>query len=234
MKIKISLIVLVTGFICYCGLLVGQSGLFKQAAIDRQQNCILLQNTVEVEKTTIAPAAETEKPANNVGNLPLVGADQGPAKTFIIGAADPCTENPETGYKLQLQLSTKGAAIKTATFSNGDIDGDRKGDGFDNGDHKNPQPLQLLSPAKSNRGQVLSLANTDFILDQEILLSLNQLQWQIAELQNDQPDKQRAVFEAIIKNKEPLVTGIDGVKAIEIAMAAVTSAESGKVITIDS
>jgi UDP-N-acetylglucosamine 3-dehydrogenase len=63
-----------------------------------------------------------------------------------------------------------------------------------------------------------------------------QNQLKTIELQKKEPLKNEIFdfVEAIIKNKEPLVTGIDGVKAIEIAEAAVTSAESGKVITIDS
>jgi UDP-N-acetylglucosamine 3-dehydrogenase len=40
--------------------------------------------------------------------------------------------------------------------------------------------------------------------------------------------------DAITNGKKPLVTGYDGVKAVEIAEAAVESAETGKVISVDS
>jgi UDP-N-acetylglucosamine 3-dehydrogenase len=56
------------------------------------------------------------------------------------------------------------------------------------------------------------------------------------ELQKKEPLKNEIFdfVDAITKNKKPLVTGYDGVKAVEIAEAAVTSAKIGKVISIDS
>ena len=57
---------------------------------------------------------------------------------------DPKTEDANTGFKYQLELSSKGAAIRKVTFSNGpDMQG--KATGFDDRDHKNPQPLEILS-----------------------------------------------------------------------------------------
>lgn len=63
-----------------------------------------------------------------------------------------------------------------------------------------------------------------------------QNQIKMMELQKKEPLKNEIFdfVDAIIKNKKPLVTGYDGVKAIEIAEAAVKSAEIGKVINVDS
>ncbi len=73
--------------------------------------------------------------------------------------------------------------------------------------------------------------DTDNLYD----LSL-QHQMKIMELQKKEPLKNEIsdFANAINKNKKPLVTGYDGVKAVEIAEAAVQSSKTGKVIGIDS
>ena len=98
MKIKITLIVLVIGFVSYCGFLVSKTCLFKNSCSAGQEKLILLQNTDEVQTPAFTAPQTTEEPNQQPvaePNLPLLGADHGPEKTFIIGAADPCTENPK-------------------------------------------------------------------------------------------------------------------------------------------
>lgn len=73
--------------------------------------------------------------------------------------------------------------------------------------------------------------DTDNLYD----LSL-QHQIKMMELQKKEPLKNEIsdFANAINKNKKPLVTGYDGVKAVEIAEAAVQSSKTGKVVSIDS
>jgi YidC/Oxa1 family membrane protein insertase len=186
-------------FVVLCGLLVVESGFFYGA----ENRPVLLQQTTTTEtpgtvNTPDAGPAETAETSRlQVDRSVSFNADNAPAKNIIIGAADPNTEDPETGFKFQLDLSTKGAAILKATFS----DGNDKG--FNNRDYKNPQPLQIISPMQDIRGnEILAMANREFILvDYEQQLLLQNLQWQSSDVNNLPDGSQSVSFEALIKNK---------------------------------
>jgi YidC/Oxa1 family membrane protein insertase len=184
-------------FVVLCGWMVVKSGVFECLGTNSGP-CILLQNTPENQNrpTTNAPAEEPPKIAAD--NSVIYGADGGQAKTIILGAKDPNTENANTGFKFQLELSSKGAAIKKATFSNGP-DTQGKTTGFNNRDYKNPQPLEILSPA----GDVFSMANTNFqnddLVQQKLAIPLQKLNWNSFGVEKADDGSQTARFEAIIK-----------------------------------
>jgi len=157
------------------------------------QPCILLQqatdNEIPAEKNL--PASRDERlEAVDSSTFEAVG---GSAKIISLGST-----NPESGFKYQLELSTKGAAIERAIFSE-----------FDDRDYKNPQPLVILSPVKLGDGaEILSMSNGEFVFVQKKLqLSLQYLQWESSGKEITKDGSQTAQFEAAIKtsNGEPVV-----------------------------
>ena len=193
------LVLIVVGFVVFCGWLVAESGPnFRWHSSNKcsaAQPCILLQNTTgETDDTVNAPA---EKNAQlKAADFTVLEAVGGSAETVILGAADPETEDPDTGFKLQLELSSKGAAIRKATFSNGNDNG------FDDREYKDPQPLVILSPVKLiDDREILSMANREFIfVQQRQQLRLHELHWISFDVEEDYYDgSQMARFEAIIK-----------------------------------
>jgi YidC/Oxa1 family membrane protein insertase len=142
-------------------------------------------------------------------DFPALGADHAPVRSVILGASEPKTENADTGFKFQLELSSKGAAIRKATFSNG-FDSRGKATGFDDRDYKDPQPLEILSPVKRASGsEILSMTNRELIfVEQQLQLRLDELHWRSYGVERDYDGSQTARFEAIIKNEntgEPVV-----------------------------
>ncbi len=115
------------------------------------------------------------------------------ARTVILGSTD-----KQTGYKFQLELTSKAAAIERATFSE-----------FDDRDPDDPQPLVILSPVYQPNGSVVrSMANTDFVfVEHKLQLGLNKLNWKSFGVQTDIDGSQLARFEVIIKtlNDKPVV-----------------------------
>jgi len=196
------LILTVAGFCLFCGWLVVEAGLFDGLA-RRCGPCTLLAKTIAGEASDAndvndAPVEET--PKLKADESISFGADDAEAMTVILGAGDPNTEDPETGYKFQLELSSKGAAIHKATFTNGN------GNGFDDRDPTNPQPLVVISPVKTSAGEeILAMANTSFVLadygEKGLGLPLDRLQWKSGGVENAQDGSQTARFEAIIKVK---------------------------------
>ncbi|MCK5472498.1 MAG: YidC/Oxa1 family insertase periplasmic-domain containing protein, partial [Planctomycetes bacterium] len=111
-------------------------------------------------------------------------ADDAPAKIITLGSTD-----PESGFEFQLRLTSKGAAIENAVFAN-----------FDNCDAQNLQPLMILSPVSEG---VFSMANREFVFVKEQLqLPLHRLNWKSFPVEKGADGSQKAIFEAVIKNKE--------------------------------
>ncbi|MBN2269411.1 MAG: YidC/Oxa1 family insertase periplasmic-domain containing protein [Sedimentisphaerales bacterium] len=197
---KRVLIVTIIGFCLFCGLLVVESGLF-DASIRRCGPCVLLQSTtgeeqVQADDANEAPV-EKEQPAK-LGAPPGFRADDAEPAIVILGAEDPNSEDPETGYKFRLELSSKGAAMQKATFTNGN------GNGFDDRDPKNPKPLVVFSPVRTqNAGEIMAMANTSFVLadygEKGLALPLDRLLWKSAGAEKGEDGSQLASFEAIIK-----------------------------------
>jgi YidC/Oxa1 family membrane protein insertase len=181
------LILVVAGFCLLCGGLVIESGLFDNPS-SVERGCILLQN-VAADQQAETPNLPVSNNEQLKSAAPVAfGADNAPAETITLGSTD-----PNTGYRFQLQLSTKGAAIRKATFSK-----------YKDRNYKNPQPLVIISPVQELDGsEVMAMANTNFILaEQQLQLPLNKLDWKSFGVETAADGSQTARFEAIIKRKE--------------------------------
>jgi len=198
MNARAVLTFIVVGFAVLCGFLIADSGLFKT---DRQgtEPLILLQQTTEQERGAAEESAAAQQPQLKAALAPVFSADPWAVRTITIGAADPNTENADTDFKFQLELTSKGAAIRKATFSNGpDYQGEPTG--FDDRDPKAPKPLVILSPVNNT---VMSMANGKLIfLEQQLSLDLDRLHWRSFDVAGTDDESQTARFEAIIKNQK--------------------------------
>ncbi|MBN2181428.1 MAG: YidC/Oxa1 family insertase periplasmic-domain containing protein [Sedimentisphaerales bacterium] len=192
-------------FVVCCVLLIAKSIIFWNSP-QRKISPILLQEatTTDIPAMTDEPEAEDANTPENsrmqADNSVSFGADHAEDKKINLGAKDPNTEDPKTGFKYRVELSSKGAAIYNATFS---YDKENK-TGFGNRDKNNPLPLEVIKPAKDRNGrEILAMANTDFeLLNYKKILPLKDLFWQSSDV-NTQPDgSQSARFEAIIKNEQ--------------------------------
>ena len=207
-KFLTGLTLVVVGFVVLCSVLVIESGLFASSSAGRQAPCILLQQTTGGENNQT-----TKPPASKNASLQAVEAVRfdaydAEAKTVVLGAEDPNTEDPKTGFKFQLELSSKGAGIKKATFSDGN------GKGFDDRDYKNPRPLVILSPVGS---ELMSMANRAFVfVPQKLLLSLDRLHWESFDVVKGADGSQTTRFEAVIKTSagQPVIKLVKTYKVV--------------------
>ena len=101
--------------------------------------------------------------------------------------------DPASGFKFQLELNSKGAAISKATFSE-----------FDDRDYKDPQPLAILSPVQLPDGsKVEAMANRQLVfVQQQLQLPLDRLHWKSYGVEKDYDGSQTARFETVIKVKD--------------------------------
>ena len=191
MNFRIILVLILVCFCLFCGLLVFQSGLFESCRTKGGAPCILLQ------QETMNPSNLTEPPDSpdeslEASDFTALTADNAPAGSVTLGSTD-----PKSGFKFQLDLSTKGAGIERATFS-----------GFDDRDYKDPQPLEILTPVRLSAGEILSMANANFVfVNQKLQLPLNKLHWKSQDVEKAYDGSQAARFEAIIKTSagEPII-----------------------------
>ena len=195
MNFKIILTVVVLVFCLFCGALVIQSGLF--AHCSGQSGCILLQNAAaNVSDDANAPAmsAGEMKPPGAV----TYTAENAPFEIVTLGSKD-----SKSGYNFELELSSKGAAVRSATFS-----------GFDDRNYNDPKPLRILSPVDLGAGyEVLSLANTNFIfVERQIQLPLGRLNWQQVSVDTASDGTQTSRWQAEIKTS----AGESAVRLIKI------------------
>lgn len=184
------LTLVVAGFCLFCGWLVVESGFFDDSS-QTGRSIILLQNVaaneeVETPNVTVSNSEQLEA----VDSITF-GADNAKPKTITLGSVD-----PKSGYKYQLELSSKGAAIRQAAFSE-----------FDDRDYKNPQPLVIISPIHERDGsEVLAMANTGFqndvLIQQKRALPLQKLHWKSFYAETADDGSQTARFEAIIKRED--------------------------------
>jgi YidC/Oxa1 family membrane protein insertase len=205
MNFRIVLALVVVVFVVFCGWLVVESGpdcrFCGNAKGPVEQSCILLQKSMANEKDETEGVPGGENGRLEAADFTTFSADNAPAKTVMLGAADPKTEDHETGYRVQYELISKGAAIRKATFSNGLHNG--RPSGFDDRDHKDPQPLVILSPvSQADGGEILSMANKGFqndaLIDQKLELRLQDLHWKSYGVEKVK-GSQTARFEATIK-----------------------------------
>jgi len=207
------MILVVAGFCLFCGWLVVESGFLEDSSQTRP-GLILLQNVAVDQEAEIPNVTASDNEPSEVVDSVTFGADNAPARTVILGATDPNTENADTGFKFHLELSSKGAAIRRAIFSNGP-DSRGRASGFDDRDYKNPQPLVIISPIQERDGsEVLAMANTNFVfVQQELQLPLNKLDWKSFDAETADDGSRTARFEAIIKRED---TGQPALKLTKI------------------
>ncbi len=187
MKTALTLIVVI--YVLFCGWLVVETGLF-DGSVRGGGPCILLQQTTPPEAPSLGGPAEPEGTQLQAAKGVTLGADNAAATTVTLGSVD-----PKSGYKYALKLDSRGASVRTATFSQ-----------FDNRDRKDPKPLVLISPVENGGGEVLAMANRSFVFDElGLQLPLDRLHWKILD---DQTEADTASFEAILKNEvtgEPVI-----------------------------
>ncbi len=185
---KVILTSIVVAFVVFCGWLIIESGFFERSS-QVEPGCILLQNVADNYKPETEDTAVPDSQEMKDTETTALSADHAPAKTIRIGSAD-----PKSDYKFQLELSSKGAAIRKVTFNF---------DEFDNRNHKNPKPLVFISPVKEKDGsEILAMANTDLVfVEQQLQLPLNKLHWKSFEPENHEDGSQTVQFEATIKNE---------------------------------
>jgi len=192
MSLRTVFILVITGFCFFCGLLVVESGVLRTCS-SNGKGCILLQQTADVQ--TPAPAAEPNPPVAAPAPAPSTPQFQ-PANQDIGAIGGDRTDvnvpigstDPASGFKYQLVLDSKGAAIRTATFSEFD---DRKTEAH--------QPLTFLSPVTVEGRTTLSMANAEFtLLDRGRRLRLDQLDWKVLGTQKLDDGGEAVSFEATI------------------------------------
>jgi YidC/Oxa1 family membrane protein insertase len=145
--------------------------------------------------SAVEEAPVPEAPAIKAAETIRFGATNAPAKNVMLGSVD-----PKSGFNFRVELSSKGAAIRKAVFSE-----------FTDCDYKNPQPLTILSPVQEKDGsEVLTMSNGSFVfVGPKQQLPLDKLHWQTFDVETSPDSSQTVRFETIIKNED---TGQPAVK----------------------
>ncbi|MFA5424125.1 MAG: YidC/Oxa1 family insertase periplasmic-domain containing protein [Phycisphaerae bacterium] len=205
MKSKRIYAFLLIGYLLLCGYLVLDSGI-----IAKRNPLVLLRQTTEVNQPQLISAPDANESAVQDANSQNTETlkprqkfqftiDNSTPQSFTIGADDPNTEDPavDTNFKLQIELTNKGAGIKTVTFSDGNDNG------FNNRNSKDPKPFVLLAPVKLPNGrEIYSMASGDMVLpDYGVKLPLEKLNWQFAGIETADDGCEKATFIAEIKDK---------------------------------
>ena len=192
---------LVTCFVVFCGFLVAESGLFSESPTADKPACILLQQSTTENKSLPIKAPADRNERLESADPATFYVEDAPARTVRLGAADPNTENHKTGFACQFELTSKGAAIRKATFSNG-TDSEGNATGFDDRNPKDRRPLVILSPARrTDGGEILSMANADLVfVQQQLRLKPDQWHWKSYGVETEPNGTQTARFEATIKD----------------------------------
>jgi YidC/Oxa1 family membrane protein insertase len=201
MKFRRFFTFLLIAYLLWCTYLILESGLFSKTSA-RNGPLILLQQTEPDEQKLLSPQTNQQPPEEPpaVTRQASFNIENSTQQSFIIGAEDPNTVNPdiETNFKLQVELINKGAGIRKVTFSDG------QGKGFSNRNPKNPEPYVLLSPVKSANGQEhYSMASGALALPQyNVQLPLNMLNWECVGVETAPDGCEKATFIADIKDAD--------------------------------
>ena len=167
---------LLVGFCLLCAGLVIQSAVIRPAPGSNKRALLLLQQTTDVnnEPAAIAPAPAPAPASPQLQAAPeeSYNAVGGPAETVTVGSFD-----PESPFKFQLELDSRGAAIRKAIFSE-----------YNDRDPENPQPLAFLSPVQIGAGQRS--------------LNLSRLSWKTLGVTTDGQGASVVSFEATITDSQ--------------------------------
>jgi len=190
---KHFLSIFVVVFCLFCAALVVESGVLG-GLWQVCGPCVLLQKA-EGEAAGVPGdgndvVAEKEAAKIAAGDYPDFDAVGGPQKDLVLGSTD-----PESGYKYRLEMTSRGAAIRRAVFSE-----------FDNRDPDDPQPLKIISEMPLGEEEVLSMSLADFRLfvdpTSELMrpFPLERMSWETFEGQTGSDGSQSVRFEATIKD----------------------------------
>ncbi len=182
-------------FVIYCGVLVVESGMFANASKTVKYPILIQQttgtDTLETSDVNSAPqaglSAGSENARPQIDESVSFSAEPGEVNNITIGSND-----KDSGYKYQIELSPRGASIRRATFSE-----------FDDRSHGAPVPLDIIMPAaRSNNTEVLAMSNMEFMFpDYKKQLRLEDLYWQSFGPDTFEDGSVRVRFEAIIYEK---------------------------------
>ncbi len=193
MSLRTIFILVIAGFCLLCGGLVLESGVlqvFRSPTADAGVAPPQQTTDVQVPATSPEPNAPAVKPTpEQMPQLRPAGEDFGAVGGAAADVNVPVgSVDPASGFKYQLVLDSKGAAIRTATFSE-----------FDDRTTETPKPLTFLSPVSSNGQKVLSMTNGEFtLIDQSRRLRLDRLDWKSLGVQKLDDGGESASFEATI------------------------------------
>ena len=191
MKRLLSMVVL--AFVAFCAWLVVD--LLRHGNCPTHGPCILLQQTVPTPPPT-QPALQQAQTTPAVGPIAssytVRGGGSEPAITWL-GSSDKAT-----GFKFELMLTAKGAAIQEAIFNEHDQREARLG-----------EKLILLSPAsidaRDARRQALSLASKHLVLvEQRQQMRLDQLIWELMDRQRSARGGHIVSFEATVTDQDQI------------------------------
>ena len=189
MKKLLSIVVLT--FVALCAWLVVD--LLRHGDCALHGRCILLQQTVPTAtakpKTTVTPPQARSQPTLSA-NPSSYSAQDAEHKIIWLGSSE-----KDTGFKFELELTTKGAAVHRAIFN----EYDQREAAMDP-----PQKLILLAPALTRGGvQVFPFANKQLVLvEQRLQIRLHQLDWQLAPIERDRAGGETARFTASVTDQD--------------------------------
>ena len=194
MKSRTVVLFVVAGFVTLCGLLVIDAARSKTppalpllaatAENDADDAAAIEASTAPKATALAATSAPTVFPDLAAFNPPT-------ESTVTLGAVYPDIKRTQdkTQYKFKVELTTLGAAVKTAVLSE-----------FDNRNPENRMPLQLLAPLSNSR-TMYSLANTALRIAPagaerfgDRAFPLDRLNWQLV----PSDDADAATFEAVL------------------------------------
>ncbi len=202
-KPKILFTVIMSVYLVFCGVLVYKTGILTtkekvsagiiplSSALNNDQDSqqdedvAVKSESAEVFEQGKGDAAEVVSAGNyNFSNLRALNAA---GKKVTLGSSD-----KETGYKLEIVLSSKGASIESATLSE-----------YYARDANDPYiPLKLIEPVEIGNRKIQSLASDYFhvIGSGSKAFPLNLLNWELEEVEKQALFNRRAVFSAIVND----------------------------------
>ena len=198
MKAKTVVLFVLVSFVSLCGVLVMGAARSRKplavtplAATAENNAPAATLDAAALAETDTSPAAKVQTPVV-YPNLAAVSQQE---ENVTLGAVYPDIRRTDDAatYKFKLELTSQGAAIKTATLSE-----------FDNRNKKAPEPLRLLSPLQGNKSfyslanAALRVAPADAAQFGVKAFPLDRLHWAVIPSEN--PDT--AVFEAILTDLE--------------------------------
>lgn len=181
MKLKTVLITFLAGFVCLCGFLVMDSGLFDNERSADSSLFISLATNASMGSAPETGPVEVPEDAT-FSKFTAINVERSGA---TIGSLD-----KESGFKFQLELTSLGAGISMASLSE-----------YDDRNPDDPQPLVVLAPVvKSSSKEIYSLANNVFKVGDQSL-DLSRLDWNAGEIVIGGDGSQSVTFDTAIKKK---------------------------------